>query len=63
MEEITKGTFVVNSDKCTSCKKCITVCPQKCIDYSSGKAYIKNKHCLRCGACKEVCPANAIEQI
>ena len=63
MEEIKKGTFIVNNDKCISCKKCITVCPQKCIDYSTGKAYIKNKHCLRCGACKEVCPANAIEQI
>lgn len=62
-QEITKGTFVVNSDKCISCKKCITVCPQRCIDYSTGKAYIKNKHCLRCGACKEVCPTNAIEQI
>ena len=63
MEEITKGTFIVNNDKCISCKKCITVCPQKCIDYSTGKAYIKSKHCLRCGACKEVCPAKAIEQI
>ena len=62
MEEITKGTFITN-DKCISCKKCITVCPQKCIDYSTGKAYIKSKHCLRCGACKEVCPAKAIEQI
>ena len=62
MEEITKGTFLTN-DKCINCKKCITVCPQKCIDYSTGKAYIKSKHCLRCGACKEVCPAKAIEQI
>ena len=61
IEEATKGTFYVN-DKCISCKKCITVCPQRCIDYSTGKAYIKNKHCLRCGACKEVCQANAIEQ-
>lgn len=62
MEEIKKGTFFVN-DKCISCKKCIVICPQKCIDYSTGKAYIKNKNCLRCGACKEVCPVNAIEQI
>lgn len=62
MEEIKKGTFFVN-DKYISCKKCIVVCPQKCIDYSTGKAYIKNKNYLRCGACKEVCPVNAIEQI
>lgn len=62
MEEINKGTFIVN-EKCTSCKKCITVCHQKCIDYSMGKAYNKAKNCLRCGACKEVCSANAIEQI
>lgn len=62
MEEIKKETFFVN-DKCINCKKCIVVCPQKCIDYSTGKAYIKNKKCLRCGACKEVCPVNAIEQI
>ncbi len=62
MEEIQKGRFFVN-DKCISCKKCITVCPQGCIDYEMGKAYIKNKHCLRCGACKEKCPVNAIEKI
>ncbi len=62
MQELKKGTFLVDS-KCVNCKKCITVCPQKCIDYSSGKAYIKNKHCLRCGACKEICPVNAIEQV
>lgn len=62
MQELKKGTFFVDN-KCISCKKCITVCPQKCIDYSSGKAYIKDKHCLRCGACEEICPVNAIEQV
>ena len=62
MEEVKKGSFFVN-DKCTSCKKCITVCPSKCIDYSMGKAYIKDKHCLRCGLCKENCKSNAIEKI
>lgn len=62
MDEIKKGIFFVN-DKCINCKKCILVCPQKCIDYSMKKAYIKEKNCLRCGACKEACPVNAIEQI
>ena len=61
IEETNKGLFFVN-DKCRSCKKCITVCPKQCIDYSMGTAYIKNKHCIKCGACIKVCPVNAIEQ-
>lgn len=62
MEEIKKGTFFIN-DKCINCKKCIKVCPQKCIDFNTGKAFIKANNCLRCGACKEICPVKAVKQI
>lgn len=59
-DDIPSQNYFVN-EKCINCKKCITVCPQKCIEFEEQKAYIKSKHCLKCGACKEVCPVQAIE--
>lgn len=49
------------TDKCVSCKKCQTVCPQKCI--TEGKPFvIQQEHCLHCGSCYEHCPVKAIER-
>lgn len=62
MKDIEQGSYLVN-DKCIECKKCISVCPQKCIKFYNKKANIVKKNCLRCGACKEICPVNAIIQI
>mgnify|MGYP000155001069 CR=1 FL=1 len=61
MDDIIPGTFYVD-EGCIGCKKCIDVCPQKCITFKNNKAFIPIEHCLRCGACYEVCPANAIRQ-
>lgn len=62
MDVINKGTFFV-TDKCINCGKCLTVCPQKCIEFINNKANIKAENCLRCGACKEICPVKAINQV
>lgn len=49
------------TDKCVGCKKCQTVCPQKCI--TEGKSFvIQQEHCLHCGSCYEHCPVKAIER-
>lgn len=49
------------TDKCVGCKKCQTVCPQKCI--TEGKPFvIQQEHCLHCGSCYEHCPVKAIER-
>lgn len=48
------------TDKCISCKKCIVVCPQRCIDFTSGYARIIQNSCLHCGNCFNICPEKAV---
>lgn len=50
----------VIGDGCTSCGKCLEVCPQSCIVIENGHAGIINSHCLCCGNCKSVCPVGAV---
>lgn len=56
-----KGLFYIN-DNCINCRKCISVCPQKCIDYSTTPVVIEQSHCLHCGNCYNICPVRAIEK-
>ena len=50
------------TDKCTGCGKCLTVCPQKCIDITIQPVRINQTNCLHCGNCASICPFNAIEK-
>lgn len=45
---------------CIGCGKCLTVCPQKCIDIGQTPAVIDQNHCLHCGRCEEACPQKAV---
>lgn len=54
------GYFV--TDRCTGCKRCLEMCPQKCIDVSGTPAVIQQAHCLHCGNCLAVCPVGAVER-
>ena len=53
----TNGYFI--TDQCIGCGKCLSVCPQNCIDLNV-QATIRQEHCLHCGNCFEVCPVKAI---
>lgn len=59
-EAVQTGYFVGKG--CIGCKRCYSVCPQKCIDISSVPAVIDQKHCLHCGRCAETCPEQCIEK-
>ena len=48
------------ADTCISCKKCVAVCPQGCIDFTSGYARIIQASCLHCGNCLNICPEKAV---
>jgi electron transfer flavoprotein alpha subunit len=53
---------VVNINKCTGCKECLTSCPFDAIEVKEGKAFI-NEYCNFCKTCLSVCPEGAIEEI
>ena len=53
------GYFI--TQRCTGCGKCLTVCPQKCIDIAQTPAVIDAKRCLHCGRCAERCEIRAVE--
>ena len=55
-----KGLLYIN-DNCMNCRKCISVCPQKCIVYKNNQTTILQEHCLHCGNCYNICPVKAIE--
>ena len=50
------------TDKCTGCGKCLTVCPQKCIDITIQPVRINQTNCLHCGNCVAICPFNAVKK-
>jgi len=54
--------IVVNIDKCTGCKECLTSCPFDAIEIREGKAFI-NEYCNFCKTCLSICPEGAIEEI
>lgn len=52
----------IDSDKCTGCGACITVCPHTVIAMNENIAFLANKdRCIECGACSQNCPVNAID--
>lgn len=57
---VTEGGAYAVGDGCTSCGKCLEVCPQKCIKIGQRGAYIVQQNCLRCGNCMTVCPVGAV---
>ena len=49
----------INSEKCTGCGVCVTLCPMDVVrlDKSSGKAFIKYRDdCMSCFNCEMNCP-------
>lgn len=54
------GEIFINSNKCTGCGLCMSVCPDKVFALSTGKATITGEKCIKCGHCVAVCPEQAI---
>jgi len=49
----------VDSGRCVSCGKCMSVCPSGAACLKNGSAHI-SAWCVMCGRCAEACPAGAI---
>jgi heterodisulfide reductase subunit A len=54
---------VVDSERCSACRSCVSVCPYKAIAFDSVKdsAMVDSVLCLGCGTCVAACPAGAIK--
>jgi ferredoxin len=54
-------TLQLDSDACTGCGMCVTVCPHAVFAIHGGKAEMQDRNaCMECGACARNCPAEAI---
>ncbi len=42
-------------DKCTSCGRCIPVCPKQCNRIEDGHLVFDRTSCIACGACEDAC--------
>lgn len=55
------ATLRLDTDACTGCGICVTVCPHQVLELSGTKAEIRDfDACMECGACMVNCPAGAI---
>lgn len=51
----------INIDKCTSCGKCVEVCPTDAISLETDSgAKVDQNECISCGVCISACPVEAI---
>ena len=51
---------VIDTEKCTNCKRCIKALGCPGIVMREGRPAIENSLCTGCGLCSQVCPFNAI---
>jgi len=60
--EIETLISIIDEDKCSGCKTCISICPYKAIGYDSEKgiSVINEILCRGCGSCVVACPSDAI---
>lgn len=65
----TKGTIVVNTERCKGCNLCVVACPCDVLDLQGKEvnnrgyhyAYMKNEEsCVGCATCGNVCPDGCI---
>jgi pyruvate ferredoxin oxidoreductase delta subunit len=53
---------VFDSEKCSKCGMCQTICPEGCISVNAEENFVPDyTYCKGCGLCAEECPAGAIE--
>ena len=59
------GAVVINSDACTLCLACVSLCPVGALADNPDKPQVNFQEtaCLQCGICANTCPENAISLV
>ena len=64
-EDAPYGAVVVNSESCTLCLSCVSLCPSGALIDNPDKPQLNFQQdaCLQCGICRTICPEQAIALI
>ena len=56
------GAVLVNTDSCTLCLSCVSLCPSGALGDNADKPQLRFQEdaCLQCGLCANICPEDAI---
>ncbi|EBA13958.1 4Fe-4S binding protein [Roseobacter sp. CCS2] len=56
------GAILVNTDSCTLCLSCVSLCPSGALGDNPDKPQLRFQEdaCLQCGLCVQICPEDAI---
>ncbi|WP_425039016.1 4Fe-4S binding protein [Primorskyibacter sp. S187A] len=56
------GAVLVNTDNCTLCLSCVSLCPSGALGDNPDKPQLRFQEdaCLQCGLCANICPEDAI---
>ena len=59
------GAVLVNTDSCTLCLSCVSLCPSGALGDNPDKPQLRFQEdaCLQCGLCASVCPEDAIAYV
>ena len=58
-----KAQVFYNTEKCTACRACVTICPNTCHSFENNVHIYRREKCTACGQCTQYCLSKALEMV